>query len=154
MLLLLAFAIGVVAGLRSMTPLAVVAWFAQLRWPDVRQSHLSLMTAPVTAWVFTVLACAELVADKLPFTPSRLSAGPLGARILSGALSAAVLGAAARQPVLVVTIVGGVGAIAGAFAGYAARTRIAPRAGVPPLPAAMIEDLIAIAGAVGIAALL
>jgi uncharacterized membrane protein len=154
MLLLLAFAIGVVAGLRSMTPLAVVAWFAQLRWPDVRQSHLSLMTAPVTVWVFTVLACAELVADKLPFTPSRLSAGPLGARILSGALSAAVLGAAARQPVLVVTIVGGVGAIAGAFAGYAARTRIAPRAGVPPLPAAMIEDLIAIAGAVGIAALL
>ncbi len=153
MLLLLAFAIGIVAGLRSMMPLAVVAWFAQLRWPDVRQSHLSLMAVAATAWVFTVFAGAELVADKLPFVPSRLSAGPLGARILSGALSAAVLAVAAHQPWLVAAVVGAVGAVAGAFAGYTARTRIAPRSGLPPMAAAVLEDVIAIAGAIAIATL-
>jgi uncharacterized membrane protein len=154
MLPILAFAIGVVAGLRSMTPLAVVAWFAQARWPEVRQSHLSLMAAPVTAWIFTLLACAELVADKLPFTPSRLSAGPLGGRILSGALCAAILCIAAHQPAVVGAILGGIGAVGGAFAGYAARTRLAPRAGFPPLPAAFLEDAIAIVGAIAIAAAL
>jgi uncharacterized membrane protein len=154
MLLALAFAIGVVAGLRSMTPPAVVAWFAQSQWPDVRQSYLSFMGAAVTAWAFTALALAELVADKLPFVPSRLSAGPLGGRILSGALSAAVLCAGASESVVLGATVGAIGAVSGAFAGYAARTRLAGRLRVPPLLAALTEDVIAVAGAIAIAAAL
>jgi uncharacterized membrane protein len=152
MFLILAFAIGVVAGLRSMTPLAVVAWFAHLRWPDLRQTHFSFMAAAPTAWVFTVLACAELVADKLPFTPSRLTAGPLGARIVSGGVCASVLCFAANQSVFLGAIVGVIGGLAGAFAGYTARTRLAPRAAVPPLAAALIEDVVAIALAIAVAA--
>jgi uncharacterized membrane protein len=151
MLAVLAFAIGFVAGLRSMTPLAVVAWFAHLRWPELRQSHLAFMAAPATAWVFTVLAGAELVADKLPFIPSRLSAGPLVGRIVSGGLCAAVLCLAAGQAPYVGAIAGAIGGVAGAFAGFAGRTRIAPGAGIPPLVAALIEDVVAVAGAIAIA---
>lgn len=88
MTLILGFVLGMSAGLRSMTPIAVVAWAAQLGWPDVRQTSLGFMAAPITAWAFTLFACVELVFDKLPFTPSRLGAGPLGARIVSGALCA------------------------------------------------------------------
>jgi uncharacterized membrane protein len=112
------------------------------------------MAATPTAWVFTVLACAELVADKLPFTPSRLTPGPLGARIVSGGLCAAVLCFAANQSVFIGAMLGAIGGVAGAYEGYWARTRLAPRAGVPPLPAALIEDAVAIALAIAVAATL
>ena len=101
MTLLVGFVLGMSAGLRSMTPIAIVAWAAQLGWPELRATSLAFMAAPVTAWVFTLFACIELVFDKLPFTPSRLGAGPLGVRILSGALCSATVCAAAHQPVAI-----------------------------------------------------
>ena len=75
MLWLLAYVLGVSAGLRSMTPLAVVAWAAR-GWPAVAGSALGFMAAPVTGYVFAALAIGELIADKLPFIPSRLQPGP------------------------------------------------------------------------------
>ncbi len=95
MSLLLGFALGISAGLRSMTPAAVTAWAAQLGWPDLRQTSLAFMASPITAWIFTLFAGVELVFDKLPSTPSRLGAGPLGARIVMGALCSAT---AVRRP--------------------------------------------------------
>src|SRR4051812_50180963 len=67
--------LGFATGLRSMTPVAVLCWFAyggQLSadWaPWI--SHLSL------AIVLTLCAVAELVADKTPWIPDRVSALPL-----------------------------------------------------------------------------
>jgi uncharacterized membrane protein len=149
MLLFLGFVLGVSAGLRSMTPVAIVAWAAQLGWPDLRQTNLGLMAAPVTAWVFTLFACVELVFDKLPFTPSRLGAGPLGARILMGGLCSATLCAVAHQSIGVGAIVGGLGGVAGAFAGYHVRRHLTTSRKAPDLLVALVEDAIAI----GIAAL-
>ena len=116
--------LGVSAGLRSMTPVAIVAWAAQLGWPDLRQTSLGLMAAPDTAWVFTLFACGELVVDKLPSTPSRLAAGPLGVRILMGALCSATACAATHQSIAVGAVVGAIGGVAGAFAGYHARRHL------------------------------
>ncbi len=115
------FLLGVAAGMRSMTPMAVVAWTAQLRWPQLQQTSLSFLTAPLTAYIFTACAALELVFDKLPFTPSRLGAGPLGTRILFGGLAAAALCAAGQQSIAVGAVVGAAGGIAGAFAGYHVR---------------------------------
>lgn len=148
MTLVLGFVLGMSAGLRTMTPIAVVAWAAQLAWPDVRQTSLAFMAAPVMAWVFTLFACTELVLDKLPFTPSRLGAGPLGARVVSGALCAATVCAATQQPVALGAIVGAIGAVAGALAGYRVRRDLTLNRKAPDLPVALVEDAIAIAGAV------
>ena len=69
--LLLAFLIGVISGLRSLTAPAVVAWGARLNWINLQNTTLSFMGSTVTLVILTVLAIVELVADKLPSTPSR-----------------------------------------------------------------------------------
>lgn len=150
MLLWLGFAIGVSAGLRSMTPPAVIAWAAQYRWPGLRASGLGFMAAGASAYVLSALACLELIADKLPFIPSRLAPGPLGWRVVSGGFCGAVLGAALQQPLAGGAIAGGLGGIAGAFAGYHARKRAVTKLGLPDVAVALSEDAIAI----GLAALI
>ena len=61
MILLFGFVLGISAGLRSMTPAAVVAWAAQLGWPDLGQTSLAFVASPITAWVLTLFAGIELV---------------------------------------------------------------------------------------------
>ena len=154
MTLLLGFVLGFASGLRSMTPVAIVAWAAQLGWPALRQTSLSLMAAPATAYIFTVFALTELVFDKLPFTPSRLGAGPFGARILMGALCAATLCAATHQSVAIGAVIGAVGGIAGSFAGYHVRRYLTTDRKLPDLPVALGEDAITIiAAALAVSAL-
>jgi uncharacterized membrane protein len=143
MLWLMGFAIGAAAGLRSMAPLAIVAWAAQ-SWPGVRETPLAFMASPITAWILTAFAAAELVADKLPFIPSRLDPGPLGTRAVSGGLCAAVCCAAAHQSLVVGAVAGALGGLAGAFAGHRARRTLTHTAKLPDVPVALAEDAVAI----------
>jgi uncharacterized membrane protein len=144
--LALAFAIGVIAGLRSMTAPTVVAWAAHLKWLDLRQTWAAFMASTVTLCILTALAIAELVADKLPKTPSRKSPGPFVARIVLGALSGAALCAAARQSSAAGAFLGGLGAVVGTLGGYEARTRLVKIWKVPDLVVALLEDAVAIGG--------
>ena len=116
--LLLAFAIGVVAGLRSMTAPAVVAWAARLGWLNLQGSPLAWIGSTVAVVVFTLGALAELVADQLPKTPARTKPIGLTARIVMGGLSGACLCAASGVHRPVRAVLGGIGGIVGAFAGY------------------------------------
>ena len=75
--LLLAFAIGVVCGLRSMTAPAIVAWAAHLGWIHLSDTPLSFMGSTWAVAIFTVGALFEFVADQLPTTPPRTAAVPL-----------------------------------------------------------------------------
>ncbi|MBO0884901.1 MAG: DUF4126 family protein, partial [Mycobacterium sp.] len=94
LVLLLALLIGVVAGLRSLTAPAVVAWAAALHWINLNGTWASWLGHPVTVAIITVLAVAELAGDKLPKTPSRTAPPSFGARIALGAFAGAVLGTA------------------------------------------------------------
>ena len=145
MALLLALAIGIVAGLRAMTAPAAVSWAAYLGWLPLGDSWLSFLAHPVTPWVFTVLALVELVTDQLPSTPSRTVPAQFGARILMGALAGAALGAAVDMT-LAGLVAGIVGAVIGTLGGRAARARLAAAFG-RDRPAALIEDVVAIGGA-------
>ncbi len=84
--LLLAFSIGIVAGLRSMTAPAVVAWAAHLGWINLSGSHLAFMGSTWAVAILTLGALFEFVADQLPATPARTAAVPLAARIVMGLL--------------------------------------------------------------------
>jgi uncharacterized membrane protein len=144
---LLAFLIGIAVGLRSMTPLGVVSWAARLGWLHVENTWLAFLGFTATPYILTVLALGELVADKLPKTPSRKSPVGFIARIVSGALCGAALGATSE--VLIGGLVAGVlGAIAGTLGGYEFRTRLVRAIGGKDLPIALLEDAIAICGAV------
>src|SRR5260370_17881667 len=89
----LAVLIGVVAGLRSLTAPAVVSWAAHLGWLHLADTSLAFLAYAWTPWVLTLLALVELVADQVPTIPSRTEVIPFAARIVTGALSAASVGA-------------------------------------------------------------
>ena len=90
-LLALVFAIGVIAGLRSMTAPAVVSWAVRLGWIHLNGSRLANMGTGLAVIVLTVLAIGELITDKLRFAPYRTAPGPLIARLVTGAVCAAAL---------------------------------------------------------------
>lgn len=147
-LYLLCVLIGGVSGLRSLTGIAVVTIAAQRDWPHLGWLHLggtglSFLARPAALYIFVVLAIGELVADKLPFTPPRIQAGPLAVRFLLGALCASALAVAAGMPWVFPAAVGGASAIVGAYAGYWVRRTITSRA-VKDLPIALVEDATAI----------
>jgi uncharacterized membrane protein len=142
----LPFAIGIIAGLRTMTAPAAVSWAAKVGWLNLTPTSLAFMGFAFTPWIFTVLALAELVTDQLPSTPSRTVPPQFGARLISGGLSGAAIGAA--HGALAIGLVGGVlGAIAGTLGGRAFRAKLAAFFGSDP-PAAFTEDAVAIAGAI------
>src|SRR5262245_58099844 len=90
---LLAFLLGVVAGLRSMTSPAAVSWAARLGWLHLENTPLAFLGFTAAPYIVTVLAIGELINDKLPKTPSRKTLVPFAARIVAGTLSGAALGA-------------------------------------------------------------
>jgi uncharacterized membrane protein len=142
--LALALGIGIVAGLRSLTAPAAIAWAAHLGWLDLQGSRLAFMASTVAVAVFSLLAVGELIGDKLPKTPRRTAVAPLLARIFSGALCGACLGAAANRSLLTAGLLGGIGGVIGAFAGYEIRRRLVSQFHLRDFVVAVSEDLIAI----------
>jgi uncharacterized membrane protein len=141
---LLALPIGFVAGLRSMTAPAAVSWAACLGWIDLHGSSLQWVGSKVAVAVFSVAALAELVADKLPTTPNRTAPGPLIGRIVLGGLSGACLAISASGSWLTGLVLGGIGAVIGAFTGYGIRRRLVRALAAKDAPVAVVEDLVAI----------
>ena len=146
-LFLLAVAIGLITGLRSMTAPAAVSWAAHLGWIHLEPTALSFLSSTAAAWILTVLALGELVGDKLPTTPSRKA--PLGfvARIVLGGLSGAALLLGSSASGIAGGAAGILGAVAGTLGGYEARTRLVKALGVPDYVIAVAEDLVAVGGA-------
>jgi uncharacterized membrane protein len=141
---LLVLGIGVVAGLRSLTAPAVVAWAAQLRWINLQGSPLAFMGSKWTVGILTVLALVELVADQLPSTPARTAAVGLSARIVTGALSGACLAVAGGAALWLGAVLGVIGALIGTFGGYQARVGLVRGLRVPDIAIAIPEDVVAI----------
>jgi uncharacterized membrane protein len=144
--MLLAFLIGVIAGLRTMTAPAVVAWAANRHWLSLHNSLLALMGSTAAVAIFTVLALGELVVDKLPSTPSRTEPLGLIGRSVLGALSGAAVAASGAQSMAPGAVLGVAGAIVGAFGGYEIRKRLVRALNVPDFVIALFEDAVAIAG--------
>jgi uncharacterized membrane protein len=144
--LLLAFLIGVISGLRTMTAPAVVAWAAHRHWLNLHNSLLALMGSTAAVAVFTLLALGELVIDKLPSTPNRTKLLGLIGRSLLGGLSGAAVAVSGAQSIAPGAVLGVAGAIAGAFAGYEVRKRLVRALKVPDVVIALFEDALAIGG--------
>jgi uncharacterized membrane protein len=117
LVLTLAFCIGIVAGLRSLTAPAVVSCAAHLGWINLHGTPLSFMGTATAALFFTLFALVELTTDKLPKTPSRTTPVPLTVRVVLGALSGAVLCLAGSQSLALGAVLGAIGAVAGALGG-------------------------------------
>lgn len=148
-LYVLALVMGIIAGLRAMTPLAAVSWAAHLGWLPLRGTILGFLGFVATPYILTVLAVVELITDQLPKTPSRKVPVQFGARLVSGALAGGAIGAsggASGGALVVGLVLGVVGAVIGTYGGAAGRASLARSFGKDP-PAAYLEDVVAIGGA-------
>lgn len=149
---LLALLMGMVAGLRTMTPLAVVAWAAQFGWLNLTGTWLAFMGSGWAVLVLSLLAVIEFVTDQLPTTPSRKVPQQFAARIVSGALCGATLG----MPYgywLAGLVSGIMGAVIGTLGGANLRAKLATKLG-KDAPAGFIEDAVAVIAAIIIVMLL
>jgi uncharacterized membrane protein len=145
--LLLAFLLGVVTGLRSLTGAAALAWAAHRNWLDLHNTPLSFMGSTAAMVIFVLLAVGELVADQLPQTPARTAPPGLIARLVMGGLCGAGIAVAGGRSLALGAILGAVGGVAGAFGGYQVRTGLVKALKVPDLVIATLEDAVAIGGA-------
>jgi uncharacterized membrane protein len=139
-----ALGLGFAAGLRAFTPPAVVAWAAHLGWLNLNNSPLAFMGSIITVVIFSLLALFELFADLQPTTPKRTAPFPLTARILTGGLCGACLCAASNQSLIIGAILGGVGGLIGAFAGYEIRRKLVAALNMKDIFIALLEDVVAI----------
>jgi uncharacterized membrane protein len=136
MALVAAILLGFLAGLRTFTTPAVL-------WLMRRPSPL--------AYVLAVLALLEDAGDLHPRAPARTQPVGLIARACSGAFCGWTVTSQSGGPVLAGVLLGALAAVGGAFAGLAARKLAIDRTG--RIPAALLEDIVAILASVAAVAL-
>jgi uncharacterized membrane protein len=134
--------LGVVTGLRSQLGLAALAWSEPASGRDTRA--LRLLRSTPGRGLTSAGAASELVADKLPSTPSRLEPQVMAFRLLAGAgVGALAANSTDRRTVGVASALGLAGAAAGAYAGAYYRKLLPARTRTPDLPWALGEDAVA-----------
>lgn len=136
--------LGVMTGLRAMTPMAVLCFFAHRGDLEVSGTWAFWTAKPVTVIIFIVLALGEYIGDKLPGTPNRTSTFPLVSRIAFGALVGALAATGLHGSALEGSFLGAISAFAGAFLGYSVRQWLTREKGLPDLPVALGEDALAL----------
>ena len=136
-----------------MTAPAAISWAAYLGRLDLGGTPLDFLGYAWTPYLLTVLAIGELITDQLPSTPSRKVPVQFGARIVVGAFCGAAVGISGGQWVGGL-VAGAIGAVVGTLGGYELRTRLVAATGGRDLPIALLEDAVAIVGAILIASAL
>ena len=133
-------AVGALSGARTMAgPVLVCERFGHAYVPQSAKPMRWLQSGKLMA-VVRALSAMEMIMDKLPIAPRRTSAVALVPRALAGALAGAALSSVHRRGWALGSVLGAVGAIAGAFAAYRLRTWMDERLHVPNMVAGLGED--------------
>ncbi len=135
--------LGIATGLRSFTPLALIAWSARSGRLPVEGTWASWVGRPAAVGLLTAAAVGECIADKLPNAPDRtLPVAVVGRLVLSG-LSGAIVATVLRRPVAGGVALGVLGALGGTYGGFSARTKLSKALGAD-LVVAVTEDALAV----------
>jgi uncharacterized membrane protein len=148
-----ALLLGVAAGVRSQVPIALLAIEAEAGRFDPGQGRMARRFASSEGVLGSVLAAGgELVVDKLPATPSRLTAGPFLQRLTTGAAVGAAVHYDAGHSRPLGALLGAAGAGTGAYLGTRLRGAAAERTSLPQPLLGAIEDLAVIGLALAVIA--
>lgn len=147
---LLAIALGWTAGMRSMTPPALLA-HALSGTVRPRRQPARVLTSPLAQRLLPLAAGGELIADKLPITPARTSPPALAGRLMMGGVCGAAVAAARQEDWPLPAVLGAVAAGLSSVVMMRARADAARRWVLPDPAVALVEDGLALAGA-GLAA--
>lgn len=146
-----AVGLGVVAGMRSQLPLALLALGAgRGRFAIDADGAVGLLRSPVVQRLLVLSAVGELVGDKLPFAPSRLTPGPLIGRMLFGGLAGAAVASETRRSLLLGAVLGAGGAVFGSWVGYHARVALGSATGIPDPVWGIVEDVAVVTLGMGV----
>jgi uncharacterized membrane protein len=125
--LALALLLGIVSGLRVFTAPAAVL----------------LVRGGIWGIILAIVALAEYVVDAMPKTPSRTAPPSVVLRLISGAFVGWAIATGHGASGIAGGIAGIIGALIGTYGGHA--LRIAAIARIGAIPAAITEDIVAIA---------
>jgi uncharacterized membrane protein len=136
-------ALGITGGLRSLMPFALLSAHLEREGADIADGGWALdaLASPIAVAAVSAMALGEIIADKLPMTPSRLEPLPLAGRVVLGGTACAFAGLAEGRRSDTGALVGSVGVLAGSLLGYGLRTRLPVR--LPSLILALTEDVLA-----------
>lgn len=146
--MLRSFLIGLVAGQRGMTPLAVVARAARRGTLSAEMPGTRLLAHPVGAGGAVAMAAAEMTGDKMATAPDRTIPPGLIARAMSAGFAGAAL---AERRRVTSALVAATTAVAAAYAGLALRRYGMRRWG--QTATGFVEDAAVLAGGIAIARL-
>ncbi len=140
--------LGVSAGLRSFTPLAVAAWFAHLGKLPVDRTWAAWIAHPAAVGLLSAAAAGEYIGDKLPNTPNRTAPVGLLGRLSLGGTVGAIVATAYRRNLMGGIALGVLGAALGTYGGFYLRKGLTKGAGMNDLPVAITGDAAAVALAI------
>lgn len=144
--------LGAIAGMRTFSaPVVVSHVYSRHPSKNVDNSPLHFLQTIPTSKVFKVLAAAELIGDKLPFTPNRTNTGGLIGRFAAGALCGAAVYQAGHKMPVIGGLIGGTAAIATAFGCMFLRVGLGKKTRLPDAVIGAFEDAIAITAGTAIA---
>jgi uncharacterized membrane protein/uncharacterized protein (UPF0548 family) len=131
---------GVLAGMRSFSAPALLSHQLSREPAEAPEGRARVLTSRWTSRVLAVLAVGELLADKMPWVPARISPPALVGRALSGALTGAAVAAPHRQPSAGQALLGALAAVASTFTFYKLRQLATRRLGLSNVVAGLVED--------------
>lgn len=138
-----ALLIGLSAGARSMTPLAVVANAAHTRTLPADNGAPAWLGHPLVSIGAKALAAGEIWGDKWRSAPDRIVFAGLAARLVTGGLAGMAL--APRRQAAAGAVIGAGAAVAAAYITFALRMRAMRRFG--QTSTGVIEDALTLGAA-------
>ena len=142
-----ALGLGAVAGVRSMSAPALLSRAASRGdLGGIKDTPFAFLASPRAARILTVLAVGEALADKLPFSPDRISPPGLVGRMASGGLVGAALFAAAQRRAVIGAGLGLLASAAASYPSYYLRVKTQERLGLPNWAVGLVEDALAEGG--------
>ena len=136
--------LGASTGLRSLTPMAVLCWFAYFGYLPVDGTWAGWTQRLWVAIVFTVLAAAELAADKMSWIPDRTAPPSLLWRLALGGLAGSICATSLEGSGFEGVLLALIGTLLGTFGGFMVRRDLAQKLESGDWPVAFGEDLFAI----------
>lgn len=143
-----ALQLGILTGGRSATPLAVLALNSENKDLKGGWQQWRMFSTPIGRGILIAGAVGEIIGDKLPKTPNRISPFGLIGRVASGVVVGTAMGTVGKKDLrLEGAILGGSGALVGSFVGWFVRKALTT-IGLKDAVGAVAEDAAVIAGTV------
>jgi uncharacterized membrane protein len=135
--------LGLVTGIRSMMPLALLSWISPASGEDASTVG-QLLKSPAGRATTAIAALGEIVADKFPAIPSRTNPVVLLGRVMIGGVAGMILCRRLHQPLVLGIISGATGAGIGSFASTSSRAWLSRTTGTPQALWGGVEDIVAL----------